>query len=410
MRQRDIGSPDGYPQPTSLDLISPPGPFREPSEPVSPTVTLHLLEGPIGFSPVLPPCLRPRLMAAREAAWLRPGESSWINPTERLDWDLPRGLDWTDYPVIGTPRVRVLRGKNYPRVLVSDVVPSERQPLPEAQLFESLQHVVVHLPDDIHSELHTRRRVALEWLSHAMEYVNATPDSVPVTLVADDCTAIGARAEMREMTVAISAWRRFHYSYAANFTAIGLKALEACMQTPDDGAEHLGDRLRGHPPARYEEDTLLTLLRARLPTHVRGMLNPLWLQALYALRRRGEVPVPFLGQCDLRRSQEALVTPQGFSFPAWVGSGRYPMRPLTTDEAWSVGNGLLSTRTVAARGDVLLLSDTGARFLDSIHHSAEDLDMPVRWVGREPDASDGEAMDRWITRTFRKMKTRVNAM
>ncbi len=410
MPQTDSGSLRGYPKATALDDLVPPAPFRTPAEPVSRTVTLHLMNfvrEPGDLSPTMPH-IRPHLVSARAAAGLPLGDSAWEDPADRLAWDLPRGLPWSAYPVVGCPRV-VSRSGKYHRVGFGPYPNDGHRGIDEAELFASLQHLFVHLPDDLHSTCPARRRVALKWAAYAMDYVDALPASVPVTLVEGNRTVVGGRDELRRAAAAIAPWRRFEYCYAVNFGVIAMKALDACMAVPDPQAESLDYKLHHYSRKHPDEDVASRLIRSRLREHVCGILNPLWLQSLYALRRRQEVPVPFLGQCHIRRVHDSLATPEGFPFPAWIGTGRYPVRPLTSEETRSVGHGLLLTRTVAPKGDALVLSETGARFLDALHPSGEDVDMPVRWAGRDLDAADSEAMDRWIVRTFRKMKTRVNA-
>jgi hypothetical protein len=407
MRRRDIGEPHARPQATDLDAIDPPRPFRPPVEPLSGILTLHLILATGQFGPAIKDETRVRLRSGLEAAGIPRGYSVWADPGDRMGWELPRGIAWTDYPVVGTPRVKEIRGREYPIVDIRHASGSYGTPIPADRVLSDLGNVIVHLPDDIRSPDPARRARATDWAASALAWVTAVHASVPVTLVSGDATPVGDRDDLRALASGAAAARRFAYAYAANFTAIGLKALERCLPAPDPGAAALLKRLHGVSPDPSSVDMALSRVRTRMD--ISGLLNPLALQALYALARRDGVPVPFLGPDDPAAAWRALLTPEGYAYPSWTGTGRYPSRPIHKDEVVSVGSALIRYRLVTADGDRLLVSATGRAFLDALHPDCEDVDMPVRWAGRDAAPGDAEAMDRWITRTFRRMKSRVNA-
>lgn len=328
-----------------------------------------------------------------------------IDPHDRLEFNIVRGVDWTHFPVIGEPR-----HKTSPLALFDawTLTPDQTRIEPIPSLASEVAAIVVHLPSDLSSSIPYRRRRALEWLAQAEAYVEQNDASMPVHLLDPEYRMAGGRDELKALLAPLRPWLRFEFSYAVNFSSIGIKALITCLARPDPGALAFINLLRGHAaPESFQQDRVRMLTARRGP---RGLMNPLTLQTLYALRERGPIYFPFLDEAKDQDIWRALLTPPGESVPMWVGTGRYAPRPLHPHEVTWVGGSLITCMLMANDGDHLKLSDTGHAFLDSLHKACEDVDMPVRWANRDLTEADGEAMDAWIARTFRKMKTRVNLL
>jgi hypothetical protein len=149
-----------------------------------------------------------------------------------------------------------------------------------------------------------------------------------------------------------------------------------------------------------------------------GLDHPFTLQLLYALKRQGPVSCePFLNSGEgIHHLFGEILGSSSYSSSfrrSWVGTGKYPAVEFPQDrrsEASLLATGLVEIDHQAL---TLSLSQVGEKFLNYLHPSCEDPDIIVRWI----DANEvffrpgsEEAISEWLTKIFRKMKTKVNSI
>jgi hypothetical protein len=131
-----------------------------------------------------------------------------------------------------------------------------------------------------------------------------------------------------------------------------------------------------------------------------------YLQFLFALRH--------IDPCQLFFSFSTLfVAPEApgrIEGHRWLGSGKYPsVNVAFAFDQFLVEALALGFVEVDCDKGGIGLSDNGQRLLDAVHPDNEDIDAICRWA--DPIMIERmEAVDAWVLRFFRKMKTRVNLM
>jgi hypothetical protein len=236
------------------------------------------------------------------------------------------------------------------------------------------------------------------------------------------------------------------YSYRLNFSAIAMKALRAARfgaETPyiidhykqmsSRGDRHDGfGRPKPNSPVtsvprvnhRSGSDHYWRIFgeverawdRYEAGLVPQGLDHPLALQLLYALRRAGTISAErFLNSWDGSEHMFGALFGHRNSSIAdmWQGTGKYG--PFHYGQSKKAEQALLATGLVALDHTDLTLSITeiGERFLNYLHPSCEDPDVISRWLDPEtgyfrPDSIAG--VEEWLTKFFRKMKTKVNAI
>jgi hypothetical protein len=414
MTAAPTAAPRARPQATDLDkaglgqrfpLVAP---ARNP-------IALHLVQAWEAYEMTHPTDRVERLLrAGRSATGIGPEvHSGWLAPDGHLDIALPRGVPWERYPVVGEPRYRFRHADALP-ARTARFAPGMEHALncPISDLPSRVTSVIVHLATGWDG---TDAGGQADWLAQALAVVGMLSEDVPIHLVDPEGNVVGDLATLVALLRGSDPWRRFLYSYAANFSAIAYKALEAATAHWDDGSHEL--RRAAWPdtprdPRGLREQVRETIAtRAGSRTKRNGLLHPLALQVLYALRRQGGAPLraPVRGT-DSQAWQRDLVTPGWDLSPVWRGTGRYAPAPVDPATVESVARALVVNGLLRLDGQAIVPSAAGEAFLDALHPDCEDPDMPCRWASRPMGEPERAAMDAWITRTFRKMKRAVNAL
>ena len=409
--QQASRSPGMRPRATTTDLDAPGASFdfapfthEDAAAPV-----LHLLWAPREACLDIPtPDTLEAILKARSAAELDgDSNSAWMDPGDWFDLSFPRGLDWKDYPVVGNPRFRAWRGMSVPSLRIVHGRPDTGRSYSQDELARVAGTVMLHLPKDLDSARFELRSRALDWVFLAMEVAKRFGGGARVLTVGENGEPMAGLGYLSDRASWHAPWARFHYSYALNFHAIAAKALERSLAVVDKDSQGLLNRasLGSYAPDR---SNAATARRVSQRIGIGQFADPLALQLLYDLRRRGGVD---LGMDVMRDGWKARLFPvSGDGRPQWTGSGRYEPRPLGSREAGGVVSALVLHHMLRFAGGALTVSDTGSAFLDMLHPDCEDPDVPLRWARHPLSAEDREAMDAWIGRTFRKMKERVNRL
>ena len=414
MTSHDPGVARARPNATDLDKLNPSRRSLdlEPAKP--PRLALHLLYGMSGISE---PAHRiaesdPRnpsreIRHGREAVGLLPHDASaFLNPQWWLSSELPRGVAWTDYPVVAMPAYEMRRHSPVPVRSPDGSFPSH---CPVDDLPERVGVVIVHLPQDA---LGTDKRFSertVDWLSKSLVVVS-TMNAAAETILVAGAKVVGGLPELRDLAALGEPMLRFRYSYKVNFIAIAGKALEHALSAPDPEAMSLHQAVF---PAPWRDDPRLDaaiLDAVRKRKLAPGVVHPYALQVLYGLRRRGRVPLT-RDTVDWRERNDSWRTDLAYlgdKDGLWRGTGKYePVRfpgTLVDDISYELAHLML----IRKDGNGLGLSSNGEAFLDALHPDCSDPDLPMRWRGWPLTGNDQEAMDTWIRRVFRKMKKGVN--
>ena len=414
MPSHDPGIARARPTATDLDKLNPGRRSLDFGPAKPPRFALHLLSGMLGMHEPAHRLLEgdPRnplreVRQARSAAGLLPSDASaFLNPQRLLSWDLPRGVAWTDYPIVAMPAYEMRR---HPLIPVHSPDGSVQPQCPVGNLPEKVGVVLVHLPQDALNRGNRFSEGTADWLSKAMAVVLAMGAASETVLVAG-AKVVGGLPELRDLSGLGEPMLRFCYSYKANFIAIAGKALEHALSTPDSEALSLHQALF---PAPWRDDPRLDaaiLDAVRKRKLAPGAVHPYALQVLYGLRRRGRVPLT-RDTVDWRERNDSWRTDLAYlgdKDGLWRGTGKYdPIRfqgTLVDDISYELAHLML----VRKDGKSLGLSQNGEAFLDALHPDCSDPDLPMRWRGWPLTGDDQEAMDAWIRRVFRKMKKGVN--
>jgi hypothetical protein len=225
----------------------------------------------------------------------------------------------------------------------------------------------------------------------------------------------------------------FMYSYRINFAAIAMKALRAARTEAKKPSiiDHvayvrnprlnLGSKWK-KPNHKHDSNHYWLIFEhvgscwdalnhGRVP---KGLDHPLALQILYALRKSGPVACEdYLNSWDgSGHLLGALLknTRGGYNNETWAGTGKHPPMIFGCDkfvEASLLATGLIE---IDHQNLTVSITDIGVKFLDYLHPSCEDPDVILRWLGEDgffrPDSL--ASIEEWLTKFFRKMKTRVN--
>jgi len=319
-------------------------------------------------------------------------------PWSHMPFRFLHGVPWTEFPVLAPPRFMARR--NHMCGLYGMQEERAIRPLsfPLEEVLRRVSAVVVH-PDPA-------------WATpKAAESMLAMADVLHAGAVTDLFLAEGGTVS-RTTPEALSApymgelpRKRFEYNFSVNFRAIAGKALVHALRETLDTADTTRETRDGIELAsdRDQQARLVTMLEAG---HYRGLDSPVLLQMLFRLRRLGTARL----WADAGSGQPSLFEKDEDGL-LWDGRGKSPKASFGIDEvmgiqAFNGGTPLLMSRDADG---MRRLTPAGEMFLDLLHPVAEDPESLCRWAGRPLDQSDSDAMDRWIERTFRKVKTRVNA-
>jgi len=376
-------------------------------DPVPPV--LHLVWAPREASLDLPSqATMEAIVAARKRADVDPHANSvWMDPQDWLDLSFPRGLPWTDYPVVGNPRFKTWRGMSVPSFRMGHDRAVTTRSYSQQEIARVAGTVMLHLPPHLDSPRFEQRSVALDWVCQALEVVRRLGANARVLTVGDGGEPMAGTGYLAARVSWHAPWTRFHYSYALNFHAIAAKALERSLAVADPDTASL---LNSAAVGAYTPDrsNAATARRVGSRLGLGRFADPLAIQVLYDLRKRGGIEV---GTAVTRDGWRLGLYPMSDDArPVWTGTGRYAPRPLGMREADSVASSLVLHHMLRFREGVVTLSATGEAFLDMLHPDCEDPDMPLRWARHPLSDEDREAMDAWIGRTFRKMKDRINRL
>jgi hypothetical protein len=299
-----------------------------------------------------------------------------------LPFRLPKNLKWTDYPILGNPHYRM----DYPKGDKRD-----SQSL-YVELVESTVWIWTGSADVLLDMIHMRRLMGLE---HKVK-IMTTHDDIGLQDV--DLAPYLERERLEKP------WKRFLWSYAANWDALGEKALRL---------------VNNHPNCDFKSDL----------SH-RGMQNPWCIQLLFACRRSDQER--WEGQklsCYLSEKRRNHLERPGLLYDTscnsyradWPGTGRYT--PLPKDKVFFYDDidscyfrlqnlGLIEEEFLPGYTKRFVkLLPRGEALLDLLPPDMEDPDLFLRWRRGEnglPLASDEPAMDRWINSKFRKFKQRLD--
>lgn len=244
----------------------------------------------------------------------------------------------------------------------------------------------------------------------------AGPDVSGVSLMHFD----GSRLEMIDPTEVagihrhFSAHERFVFNYALNLFVIGGRAWVKAARELGYSQQHVEYYVPKPGSIGWRS------------------AHPLALQVLYALRDYGTSAERGKGEIyDLLKSPAKMAAAMPFFriedshfIFEWKGSGRYApwienLGPCENDmdRAWNgvvhILSDLVMADLIGAEGGGVALTALGHRYLELIGDEADDPDVLLRWRtadGRFGAPEDIPAMDRWLNRTFRAIKRKVNGL
>lgn len=307
----------------------------------------------------------------------------------------PHGIPWTAFPVVMDPHY-VLPGS----AVLNDCAAGRPVPAISFEAANALRRctsIFVHVDSGWSDALREERMLALSDILHSA----STPD---LFLVEGNEVAPIAASDLIRGDVDIAARKRFEYSYALNFRAIIGRALIHALEATLDS---LSDETPANATQKNSDRGRRRMLIARLEGGgFKGFDSPLFLQALYRIRRLG--PISLLSKSA--SIGPALLVETAPGVYAWEGKGAQPAALFSKQELleFLMAGGALNELLMRHEDGTVELSEAGDMFLDLLHPDAEDPNVLCRWANRILTDKDRIAMDRWVETTFRKVKTRVN--
>lgn len=315
----------------------------------------------------------------------------------------PRGVAWTDFPVVSAPFYRLDRRHGRYNIMS---LPTE---------LESYDDFVVEAQDNRDDTIR-HHYLAGYVLSRGLPAEHRQN-----IWIVDDANVL-MRTKPADLMVAASVHRMFDYSYVFNFKAIGMKALVAAMSVPVPAREDAGyiHEKASRYPILKDVNLLLEINNTSLSDTGKaiqaGIRRPMFLQLLYALRRAGTSDASYFLRDGI---SPWLTTPSMSEVTSdgryWRGTGKYPAARIDPLDRIRVEAALFMLGLVDIDRDKAQthLTARGEAFLDMLHPDCNDPDVMCRW---RPEGSSiimpehGNAVREWLTRYFRKMKTRVNLL
>jgi len=339
--------------------------------------------------------------------------SRWVCTYDSPRWDrwrFPRGIDWKDFPVALDPVTRSPSGN--PRCTIHEVTGGIRRYVGHAPLADAMsdpRETVVAMPAAGFPGTYGHQRSRL-LVAGCVDFLEAADRGGRIRLLDAGGFTDTDLAGLRAMCAPAEPLRRFRCTWDFNFRAIGSKALchALSLAGPGDVSSYGSKADRSNLGRTPEYD----LRHARHMADEGAILSPVTLQVLYDVARRGGTDVSsYIGPYGEPAASvlEAILV-DGDGVLGWRGTGKYlayPLHPMDVVTIWRQLEGLCLVEIVDGN---LRIAPAGRHFLDALHPDCHDPDLPCRWTHRELGPDDQAAMDASLIRTFRKMKTRVNAL
>jgi hypothetical protein len=362
-----------------------------------------------------------------------------------MQTSFPRHIPWTMFPVVSDPWFEFKPVQSRWGRERADIYPDPGESIVEvSEILERYDAYVLDAEDYHYGELGLNE--SLLKLAYTVHHLGTVGKPVYLKSSAFPEARDGDEDERyRHRLVAASdimGWVRpyamFMYSYRLNFASIAMKALRAARfgcEKPSivdhyremrhrDSHDRRGEAPRVRVNHRSDSNHYWLIFghversweRYEAGLVPQGLDHPLALQLLYALRRAGGTisAEKFLNCWDggahmfgeLMKSREHQNIQD-----MWGGTGKY--EPICFGEDKKPEQALLATGLVEIDHQTLTLSitDIGERFLNYLHASCEDPDVILRWMNPETrffNPGSEAAVEEWLTKFFRKMKTRVN--
>lgn len=307
-----------------------------------------------------------------------------------LNTAYPRGIRWSDFPVIAKPYHYLLCPEQFLPPTSLPVVPLEivKQRLDEQPAFYFWDNA-----DNWYNQAYLSKGMAS--LGAANLHKLLCPEKDFFIKARDGGGFVKTNPE--SLLEGAAGAERLNYNYRVNFQAIGFKALKAVT----------GD-LAGLPSSnlRIAQNRANWSAEGRSGlTHIADLQFLFALRDSYGIKKRRQYGMDW---DTIYNGDEPCRYAGGF----WIGSGKFPGKEMRGQFNSFVFHALVLD-LVEEQEDVVRITERGLRFLDIMHRDNNDPDCLLRFsnpaTGLIPGA-EIPRIDDWCARFFRKMKARVNAL
>jgi hypothetical protein len=345
-------------------------------------------------------------------------KSSTLLATQFIKEAYPRGLLWTDFPIVSDPWFvfRPVKARSYSAFDQCGYRSKTPYSVEMIDIFADHDGYAIEVRKHSSDPLGTS--IELYKLAYAIKHLGnpCAPVFLKIISGIEQGRQDGEwhRVEVDDILQDHGAYAAFRYSYTLNFGAIGMKAIRAATDWDAYDKWYATMKRQNDISSRSNLQNIATAIGRtfRSGGAVVGLQHPLTTQILYALQKSGSI------QCHLPKTsyQAPNLVSELFSFDAtsfclkWVGKGKHA--PAALNQGEQLGHALYACGLIRMSSlGVVSISDAGKRYLELIHPDSEDPDVLVRWIDPvtgfiRPESA--EAMDNWIMRHFMKMKTKVN--
>lgn len=371
----------------------------------------------------------------------RPSRLTMFRLFKYMQTSFPRHVPWTMFPVISEPWFEFKPVQSRWGRERDDIYPDPGESIVEvSEILDRYDGYVLDADSYHYGELGLNEYLlklayAIHHLGTAGKPVFLNSHAFPDGRDGDDDDRYRHKAVAAlEIMEWVRPYAMFMYSYRLNFAAIAMKALRAARfgcekpriidhyremrhrdssrERPRTQVNHRSDSnhywlIFGHVERSWD--------RYQAGLVPQGLDHPLALQLLYALRRAGGTinAERFLNSWDGGEHMfgALMESRRRSTHDMWCGTGKY--EPICYGEDKRPEQALLATGLVEIDHQALTLSitDVGERFLNYLHKSCEDPDVILRWMNPKTgffNPGSEAAVEEWLTKFFRKMKTRVN--